>query len=188
MTSAVTLKPTTETQRRPSTLLRWLFRLPGALYCVGLAGQLERSTLQLTTRGRRSERRRTTALNHLAQGDVVYVVSGRGYSQRLAAEPPGGPRPVSIVPLEPQPRLPQPGPKSPSVPRPVGRLHVGDHSSRGALRATSSPCLELALNDVGAGVPATGIDPLFNLVPISMIVFTRSLLPRTPVRCAFTPQ
>jgi hypothetical protein len=79
MTSAVAPKTATKTQRRrPSTLLRWLFRLPIALYYVGLAGQLGRSTLLLTTRGRRSGRQRTTALNYLAQDAVVYVVSGRG--------------------------------------------------------------------------------------------------------------
>jgi deazaflavin-dependent oxidoreductase (nitroreductase family) len=95
MTSAVAQKLATETrlQRRPSTLLRWFFRLPVALYRLGLAGQLGRSTLLLTTRGRKSGRRRTTALNYLPQGegDVVYVVSGMGtrsdWLLNLQAEP-----------------------------------------------------------------------------------------------------
>jgi deazaflavin-dependent oxidoreductase (nitroreductase family) len=59
-------------------LLAWLFRIPIGLYRVGLAGQLGRSTLLLTTRGRKTGRRRTTPLNYLVEGDVTYVLAGMG--------------------------------------------------------------------------------------------------------------
>jgi deazaflavin-dependent oxidoreductase (nitroreductase family) len=59
-------------------LLAWFFRIPVGLYRVGLAAQLGRSTLLLTTRGRKTRRRRTTPLNYLAEGDVTYVLSGSG--------------------------------------------------------------------------------------------------------------
>jgi deazaflavin-dependent oxidoreductase (nitroreductase family) len=63
---------------RQSFLLRWFFRLPVALYRVGLAEQLGRSTLLLTTRGRKSGRARVTPLNYWAEGEVTYVLSGMG--------------------------------------------------------------------------------------------------------------
>ena len=52
--------------------------MPVALCRLGVADQLGRSTLLLTTRGRKTRRLRTTALNYLMDGDVAYVVSGRG--------------------------------------------------------------------------------------------------------------
>ena len=63
---------------RQPTLLAWFFRSPVALYRLGLADQLGRSTLLLTTRGRRTGRRRVTPLNYLADGNVTYVLSGMG--------------------------------------------------------------------------------------------------------------
>ena len=65
--------------------------MPVGLYRVGLADQLGRSTLLLTTRGRKTGRRRTTPLNYLADGDVTYVVSGMGsgsdWLRNLQADP-----------------------------------------------------------------------------------------------------
>jgi deazaflavin-dependent oxidoreductase (nitroreductase family) len=76
---------------RQSELLRWIFRLPVGLYRIGLADQLGRSTLLLTTRGRKTGRRRTAALNYLTEGDVTYVLSGMGPSsdwlRNLQADP-----------------------------------------------------------------------------------------------------
>jgi deazaflavin-dependent oxidoreductase (nitroreductase family) len=72
-------------------LLAWFFRLPVGLYRVGLAEQLGRSTLLLTTRGRKTGRRRTTALNYLLDGHVTYVLSGMGpgsdWLRNLQADP-----------------------------------------------------------------------------------------------------
>jgi deazaflavin-dependent oxidoreductase (nitroreductase family) len=65
---------------RQPRLVRWFFRLPVALYRFGLADQLGRSTLLLTTRGRKSGLPRTTALNYVVDGDVTYVLSGSGLS------------------------------------------------------------------------------------------------------------
>ncbi len=76
--------------RRPAWLA-WFFRLPVGLYRLGLAEQLGRSTLLLTTRGRKTGRRRTTPLNYLAEGDVTYVLSGSGpgsdWLRNLQADP-----------------------------------------------------------------------------------------------------
>jgi deazaflavin-dependent oxidoreductase (nitroreductase family) len=72
-------------------LLAWFFRLPVVLYRLGLADQLGRSTLLLTTRGRKTGRPRTTPLNYVAEGDVTYVLSGMGPSsdwlRNLQADP-----------------------------------------------------------------------------------------------------
>jgi deazaflavin-dependent oxidoreductase (nitroreductase family) len=72
-------------------LLAWFFRLPVVLYRIGMAEQLGRSTLLLTTRGRKTGRRRTTPLNYLAEGDVTYVLSGSGlgsdWLRNLQADP-----------------------------------------------------------------------------------------------------
>ena len=71
--------------------MAWFFRLPVGLYRVGLADQLGRSTLLLTTRGRKTGRRRTTPLNYLVEGDVTYVVAGMGtgsdWLRNLQADP-----------------------------------------------------------------------------------------------------
>jgi deazaflavin-dependent oxidoreductase (nitroreductase family) len=63
---------------REPRLVRWFFRLPVTLYRFGLADQLGRSTLLLTTRGRKSGLPRTTALNYVIDGDVTCVLSGSG--------------------------------------------------------------------------------------------------------------
>jgi deazaflavin-dependent oxidoreductase (nitroreductase family) len=65
--------------------------MPIGLYRLGLAGQLGQSTLLLTTRGRKTGLRRTTALNYLTEDDVTYVLSGLGPSsdwlRNLQADP-----------------------------------------------------------------------------------------------------
>lgn len=68
----------TSTRPHQPALVTWFFRIPVALYRVGLAEQLGRSMLLLTTRGRKTGLRRTTALNYVAEGDVTYVLSGGG--------------------------------------------------------------------------------------------------------------
>jgi deazaflavin-dependent oxidoreductase (nitroreductase family) len=77
--NAVATAPAGKSGRpRQSPLLMWFFRLPVALYRIGLADQLGRSTLLLTTHGRKTGRRRMTPLNFLIEGDVTYVLSGMG--------------------------------------------------------------------------------------------------------------
>jgi deazaflavin-dependent oxidoreductase (nitroreductase family) len=69
---------------------RWLFRLPPLLYRVGLAERAGRRFLLLTTRGRRTGRRRTCALNYMEDGATVYIFSGFGMShwvRNLLADP-----------------------------------------------------------------------------------------------------
>ena len=65
--------------------------MPVVLYRVGLADQLGRSVLLLTTRGRRTGLPRTTALNYLVDGATTYVVSGSGsgsdWLRNLQADP-----------------------------------------------------------------------------------------------------
>jgi deazaflavin-dependent oxidoreductase (nitroreductase family) len=77
--------------KRQPLLVRWFFRVPKALYRIGLADQLGRSVLLLTTRGRKTGLPRTTALNYLADGNVPYVLSGSGSSsdwlRNLQVEP-----------------------------------------------------------------------------------------------------
>ena len=83
--------PTRQTNPRPNRALAWFFRMPIALYRVGLAAQLGRSTLLLTTRGRKTGLRRTTALNYVVDGNAVYVLSGMGpnsdWLSNLRADP-----------------------------------------------------------------------------------------------------
>src|SRR6266536_4158274 len=83
--------PKGPTRTRRPALLAWFFRVPIGLYRVGLADQLGRSMLLLTTRGRKTGRWRTTALNYLVEGDVLYVVSGHGpgsdWLRNLQADP-----------------------------------------------------------------------------------------------------
>src|SRR5215831_12557656 len=77
-TSGAGPAPTRRTRPRRPALLAWFLRIPVFLYRVGLAEQLGRSTLLLTTRGRKTGRWPTTALNYLAEGDVTYVLAGMG--------------------------------------------------------------------------------------------------------------
>jgi deazaflavin-dependent oxidoreductase (nitroreductase family) len=77
ISSAGSATPPTK-RTRQSPWLAWFFRLPVALYRIGLADQLRRSTLLLTTRGRKTGRQRTTPLNYVIEGDVTYVLSGMG--------------------------------------------------------------------------------------------------------------
>jgi hypothetical protein len=82
-TAAPTSSKVTQTwpgRKRRSAPLGRLFRLPVVLYRVGLANELGRSTLLLTTRGRRTGHQRTTPLNYWTDGDVTYVLSGMGSS------------------------------------------------------------------------------------------------------------
>lgn len=75
---------------KPSGLMRWLLRVPPALYRVGLAGRLGPRLLLLTTIGRRTGRRRTVGLNYALDGDAVYVFSGFGRTDwyaNLLADP-----------------------------------------------------------------------------------------------------
>jgi deazaflavin-dependent oxidoreductase (nitroreductase family) len=76
---------------RRSALLKWFFRLPVGLYRLGLADQLGRSTLLLTTRGRITGLQRTAALNYVTDNDVTYVLSGMGpgsdWLRNLQADP-----------------------------------------------------------------------------------------------------
>jgi deazaflavin-dependent oxidoreductase (nitroreductase family) len=72
--------PPRRTRSRQPVLLTWLFRVPVGLYHVGLAKQLGRSMLLLTTRGRKTDRLRTTPLNYLVDNGATYVVSGSGAS------------------------------------------------------------------------------------------------------------
>jgi len=63
---------------RPKGLMRLLMRMPLVLYRVGLGGLMGKSTLVLTTTGRRTGRPRATPVNYWEAGGVFYVVSGRG--------------------------------------------------------------------------------------------------------------
>lgn len=63
---------------RPSGLMRQLLKVPLRLYRLGLAGRLGRSFLVLTTRGRRTGRLHTVALDYLRDGDRIYVFAGYG--------------------------------------------------------------------------------------------------------------
>jgi deazaflavin-dependent oxidoreductase (nitroreductase family) len=71
--------------------LAWFFRVPVFLYRMGLAEQLGRSTLLLTTRGRRTGRPRTTPLGYAAERGVTYVLAGSGlrsdWLRNLRADP-----------------------------------------------------------------------------------------------------
>jgi deazaflavin-dependent oxidoreductase (nitroreductase family) len=83
--------PVRSTRPRQSVLLKWFFRAPVGLYRLGLADQLGRSTLLLTTRGRKTGRLRATALNYLVDDGVTYVLSGMGtrsdWLRNLQADP-----------------------------------------------------------------------------------------------------
>ena len=69
---------------------RWLFRFPPLLYRVGLAERVGKRFLLLTTRGRRTGRPRTCALNYVEDGATLYLFSGFGMShwvRNLLADP-----------------------------------------------------------------------------------------------------
>ena len=89
--SPLPAKQSTAARTRQPVIVRWFFRLPAALYRVGLADQLGHSVLLLTTRGRKTGLPRTTGLNYLVDGAVTYVVSGSGSSsdwlRNLQADP-----------------------------------------------------------------------------------------------------
>lgn len=93
MTSIATpaVKPTKRARERTPLLVRWFFRLPVLLYRLGMADQLGRSTLLLTTRGRKTGLPRTTPLNYVVDGNVTYVLSGTGpgsdWLRNLEADP-----------------------------------------------------------------------------------------------------
>ena len=71
-------------------LRRWFLRLPPLLYRVGLAERAGRRFLLLTTRGHRTGRPRTCALNYVEDGATLYVFSGFGMTHwihNLLADP-----------------------------------------------------------------------------------------------------
>ncbi len=79
---------------RPGWLLRSLFRFPPLLYRVlyriHMADRLRGRMLLLTTRGRRTGRPRTCALNYAVDDGTVYVISGFGrtdWIRNLEAQP-----------------------------------------------------------------------------------------------------
>ena len=83
--------PTRQASPRRNRALAWFFRAPITLYRLGLAKQLGRSTLLLTTLGRKTGLPRTTALNYVVDADTVYVLSGMGpnsdWLRNLRADP-----------------------------------------------------------------------------------------------------
>jgi deazaflavin-dependent oxidoreductase (nitroreductase family) len=58
--------------------MRALMRAPLVLYRLGLGGLIGKSTLVLTTTGRRSGRQRATPVNYWEAGGVFYVIAGSG--------------------------------------------------------------------------------------------------------------
>jgi deazaflavin-dependent oxidoreductase (nitroreductase family) len=80
-------------RRRPSKLLRWLFRLPVGIYRARLGWIFGRRFLMLTHRGRKSGLVRRTVVEVVAHSGSTYVVfSGYGatadwYRNALASPP-----------------------------------------------------------------------------------------------------
>jgi len=76
---------------RPKGLMRALMRAPLVLYRLGLGGLIGKSTLVLTTTGRRSGRQRATPVNYWEAGGVFYVIAGSGthadWYRNLVARP-----------------------------------------------------------------------------------------------------
>jgi len=66
-------------------------RMPLLLYRIGLGGLMAKSTLVLTTTGRRSGRPRATPVNYWEAGDVFYALAGSGtyadWYRNLVAQP-----------------------------------------------------------------------------------------------------
>jgi deazaflavin-dependent oxidoreductase (nitroreductase family) len=58
--------------------MRALMRAPLVLYRLGLGGLIGKSTLVLTTTGRRSGRQRATPVNYWEAAGVFYVIAGSG--------------------------------------------------------------------------------------------------------------
>ena len=71
--------------------MRALMRAPLVLYRLGLGGLIGKSTLVLTTTGRRSGRQRATPVNYWEAGGVFYVIAGSGthadWYRNLVAQP-----------------------------------------------------------------------------------------------------
>ena len=79
---------------RPTGLLRLFFGVPPLIYRVldrfGASEVMRRRMVMLTTRGRRSGRPRTTALNYALDDGTVYVMSGFGrtdWIRNIEADP-----------------------------------------------------------------------------------------------------
>lgn len=79
---------------RPTGLLRIFFGVPPLIYRVldrfGASEVMRRRMVMLTTRGRRSGRPRTTALNYALDDGTVYVMSGFGrtdWIRNIEADP-----------------------------------------------------------------------------------------------------
>ena len=72
MTEIPALRP------RPKGLLRLLMRAPVLLYRLGLGGLIGKSTLLLTTTGRRTGRPRATPVNYWEVDGVLFVIAGSG--------------------------------------------------------------------------------------------------------------
>ena len=71
--------------------MRLLMRMPLFLYRIGLGGLMGKSTLVLTTTGRRTGRARATPINYWEAGGVFYVLAGSGthadWYRNLVAQP-----------------------------------------------------------------------------------------------------
>jgi len=71
--------------------MRALMRAPLVLYRLGLGGLIGKSTLVLTTTGRRSGRQRATPVNYWEAGGTFYVIAGSGthadWYRNLVAQP-----------------------------------------------------------------------------------------------------
>lgn len=67
-------------KERPGVVMRWFFRAPPAFHAVlrrlGRADVMRGRMLLLTTRGRRTARPRTTALNYATADGTLYVMAG----------------------------------------------------------------------------------------------------------------
>jgi len=76
---------------RPKGLMRLLMRMPLVLYRVGLGGLMGKSTLVLTTTGRRTGRMRATPVNYWEAGGTFYLIAGSGthadWYRNLVAHP-----------------------------------------------------------------------------------------------------
>jgi deazaflavin-dependent oxidoreductase (nitroreductase family) len=76
---------------RPKGLMRVLMRAPLVLYRLGLGGLMGKSTVVLTTTGRRSGRPRSTPVNYWEADGVFYVIAGSGtyadWYRNLVAQP-----------------------------------------------------------------------------------------------------
>ncbi|HEU5318895.1 MAG TPA: nitroreductase family deazaflavin-dependent oxidoreductase, partial [Chloroflexota bacterium] len=73
-----TPSPPQPPRARPSPFVRWLLRVPPALYRLGLARQAGKRFLLLTTSGRKTGRRYTCALSYVRTAAAIYVFAGWG--------------------------------------------------------------------------------------------------------------